>query len=325
MSEYSDEINKLVAEGLHCRAIAKQLDVSPGSLSYYLKVNNIQVLDGKNTIMTDIPLMEEIKKLHTEGFTYVEIGNALTINPKSVCKVVGKLGLPRRTPLESLRNNYTVDETAFTKDNAETAYWLGWLITDGCLTDNNAISIGLKAEDGYIVEKLKEFVGSTAKCHYIEYFHKQMQRNVRQVSFSITSEVLASNLKRHNVTPRKSCKEQPPNIDWLYGEHASVFWRACIEGDGYISKNYKQPCISFVGGVALLSAFREYCEKVCGVKVGKRLAALKKDNPDFLRIEYTGPDSRKIMRKLWSQGDIFLKRKQERVQAVIEHWKHETQ
>lgn len=323
IKDYDVQIRKLAADGLHCRAIAKRLDLTPPSLSYFLKKNNIKVADGKSTVATDSVKLSEISRLHVEGFTYEEIANLLNINTKSVQKFVNELGLQKRTHHESYRNTYTIDESAFTKDDSETAYWLGWVITDGCLTDANSIYLSLKGEDGYIVEAFKQYLGSTAKCKYTEYFHKQCQKKVSQAAFSVRSSVIADNLKKHNVAPRKSCKEKPPAIDWLNGEHASIFWRACIEGDGYVSKDYEQPCISIVGSEELLSAFREYCEKICGVKIGKPLAIRKAHRPDYRTLEYTGIDSRKIMRNLWSQGDIFLKRKQDRVKAVIEHWKHE--
>jgi DNA-binding CsgD family transcriptional regulator len=321
IASYHDEIVLAASEGLSLIEIARKLSIESCSLLYHVTKHNIAVTNGKMTVQNRKDVVDKVIELHLAGKTYIEIGKIVGINPKSVPRILDNNNVTKRTILESYRLNYTVSPNAFSDFNDEnTVYWYGWLVTDGCISDKNSISLALKGEDGYIVEAFKVYMGSTAKCTHGAYFHKQLQRDVSSSSFSIRDKATADRLRAQGMDSRKSCKEKSPSFDWLYGENAAVFWRACLEGDGYIKKDVHHTCIELVGSEELLEGFRTYCETIIGVKPNKKLRKRSYGDPNFRLLAYSGIDSRNIMRKLWSSGSIFLKRKQLIVNNVLDYW-----
>jgi len=320
MIDYKDGIERLAVEGLNPVEIANKLDINVTSLRYFLEINNIKCTNGRSTVASDKSLVNKIIELHLDNNTYLEIAAKLGINQKSVYKILVDNNIPLKTSKESARARNPINENAFANFNDELAcYWYGWLLSDGTLSDTNSIALSLKESDKEIVDAFRDYLG--AKKTYVNTnFHKQLQRDVCSVSTSLRDAVIANRLREQGMSARKSCNEQPPKFDWLHGEHAAVFWRAYIEGDGSVAKDLRSSAITLVGGEDILKAFRTFAEVVCGVKPEKKLQKRSYGHPDFRAICYCGKEARDIMRKLWSSGSIFLKRKQEIVQSQLNHW-----
>jgi hypothetical protein len=54
---------------------------------------------------------------------------------------------------------YHVNINKFSKiDSEESAYWLGFLYADGCMSEESRIGVMLKASDKHHLEKLKNFL-----------------------------------------------------------------------------------------------------------------------------------------------------------------------
>ena len=324
LSDYDSQIRLLASEGKNAREISIDLGLESTSVLYHCKTSGISVRNGKFTIENK-QQESEVIALHKDGFTYEEIAKQLEIPSKRIPKILDKYGEEKRTTLESYRINYTINDKAFTDfEDAETVYWYGWLLTDGCITDKNSISLSLKAEDGYIVERFRDYMKSNAKINYSNYFHKQLQRNVKQVGFSVMSKLVVDSLKLQNMEPRKSCKERLPNFDWLDGSNATVFWRAVLEGDGYVSNfENRNPEISLVGSEELLNGFKKFVVKHCGVDEDRELKKRNYGDPNFRLVTYSGVNALKIMRKLWKDcGILCLERKRLRAVGNLEKFAH---
>lgn len=324
LDNYDNEIRKLASDGKSVIEISNILALESTSVSYHCRTSGISVRNGKFTI-EDKEQENKIIALHRDGFTYDEIATQLNMPPKRIPKVLDKHGEAKRTTLESYRLNYTIDSSVFTDfEDAETVYWYGWLLTDGCVSDKNSISLSLKAEDGYIVEKFRDYMKSTAKINYSNYFHKQLQRNVEQVSFSVMSKDTADKLRLQNMEPRKSCKERLPNFDWLDGSQAKVFWRAVMEGDGYVSNfENRNPEISLVGSEELLNGFKKFIIKHCGVNEDRELKKRNYGDQNFRLVSYSGVNALKVMKHLWEDcKGLCLERKRLRAIGNITKFAH---
>lgn len=321
VSLYMEEVEKLAYEGYTVKQIAEVLNLNASSLNYQVKTRGINVRNGKY-LQENLEEESKVLDLHDQGFTYSEISEKLGIPYKRIPMYLKKNNVKTRTFSESFRCGFSLDERAFDDFNKEEpVYWFGWLLTDGCLSDKNLISISLKSEDSEIVEGLKKFLKSDSKVNYLEYFHKQSGKVVQTTSFAVMSKKLADALKSQNLYPRKSCTERLPNFDWLDGEHAAVFWRACIEGDGYVSNietdSRKYARISLVGSKELLGGFSQYVHKHCGIPLKEVSTNKKNVDPRYATIEYSGKSAYFIIKKLWSAGSIFLTRKKNRADNII--------
>lgn len=320
MSDYTDEIIALAAKGFHAKQIAETIGVDPTSLKYHIRKLGIKVRNGKY-LKDNYEEEMAVIDLYNQNFTYIEIAEKLNIPSKRVPLYLDKHGIDKRNSREAKLARSNINLSAFSNmEDEETVYWLGWIITDGCLCDSNSISLGLKGEDVEIVEKFRDYIKPGCEVKVKNYFHKQSQKMVSSASINVTSDDVANNLRLQNVTARKSCKERLPNFDYINSPLAPVFWRACLEGDGHIVKSLRSSGIDLVGSEELLTGFKEFCEKVCGVKEGKKLRKRNYGNPDFRLISYSGSDARKIMRILWSKGSIFLERKKKTVEAQLAYW-----
>lgn len=317
VEDYRDKILELASKGINARQIAIQLGLDVSSLKYFIKTRKIEVVNG-NEYIEYIKYCDAVVSLYAENKTYREIAEDLSIPYKWVAKCLDYAGVPKRTTKDSKAARSTTNHNAFKVIDFESAYWLGWIITDGCVSDKNIISIGLKGSDYRIVEQIRDYLKPTTNIRVKEYFHKQTNKIISQVNFAVMSESITNNLRNQNVYPRKSCNERLPNFDWLNADFAPIFWRAVIEGDGCIRLGNKSPEISLVGSEELLCGFKKFSEFVCGVKPNKQLRSKKNGNPNFRTIAYTGDDCRKIVRKLWSAGTIFLERKKVIAEQIMQ-------
>lgn len=325
ISQFLPEVIELASSGMSTKHIAEKLCISQSSLWYQIKKNNITVRNGK---FLEENKDEEIAviSLHKQGMTYNEIAKELGIPSKRIPKYLDKNGVKKRTVVESFRMKMKLNEDCFGDfSSAESQYWFGWLVTDGCLTTRNTISLSLKASDKIVIEKLKEFFRADAAIFETTYLHKQIDKLVSTCSITVGSKKIADSLRSQNMFERKSCNEKLPNFDWLDGENAHHFWRACVEGDGCISrlqgKNKIDVKISLVGSSELLTGFREYSEKHCGVKPGKMLRSRNYGDPNFRLLDYCCHDAYLICKKLYeNSGELFLPRKKERADAIVAYY-----
>lgn len=318
LSDHHERIVELAATGMNSRKIAQTIGVDPCSLRYHINKHNIKVINGKFTVQNNQELVDKVIELYKRKLTYEEIGEIVNIDPKSVPNILDSNKIEKLTSSGSFRNRRPLNEVAFKDFNNElAAYWYGWLLTDGSISDVGTVSLGLQGADVEIIQKFADYIGVKTEIKVKTYFHKQLQRNVESASFAVKDDLIAQRLTAQGLEPRKSCKEKLPKFDWLHGESAAPFWRACLEGDGHIRKDLSSCSVCLIGGEELLNGFKKYAEVICGVKEGKPLVSRTYGDPNFRTVTYCGTDSRKILRKLWSQGSVFLERKRLVVEAQL--------
>jgi hypothetical protein len=99
---------------------------------------------------------------------------------------------------------------------------LGFLLADGCVTNNHVLSLCLKAADQYHIEQFRDFLGSDHPIHLFQ------RRNSSESSFFVASVHLCTALAYYGVTPRKS-RTASASAELRENAH---FWRGLIDGDG---------------------------------------------------------------------------------------------
>ena len=101
------------------------------------------------------------------------------------------------------RRKYTVNEKAFDLVTDESAYWVGFIMADGCISYNYQapsyaprLRINLKTCDIGHLDKLRTFLKYDGII--------ALRDNDRYCSLEITSGYLVQSLKRFGITERKS-------------------------------------------------------------------------------------------------------------------------
>jgi len=120
-----------------------------------------------------------------------------------------------------------VDGYYFNTWNEGSAYWLGYLLTDGCMSDTGEISIG--TADREIPVKLKACIMSTHRI-------TRSATNFGTIAYrmSITSPSLSSRLSSLGMEPRKSHTVRVPRVPLFCLRH---FLRGVVDGNGSIICN----------------------------------------------------------------------------------------
>ncbi len=154
-------------------------------------------------------------------------------------------------------------------DNEEKAYWLGFIVADGCVlwnerTGNYALQIGLQSGDSEHLEQLARDMGSLNLVA-----RDQRNGTCRLVWYS---KRLVARLIELGIMPRKSGVEKIPTFPLTLEKH---FWRGVFDGDGMLktqSKGYNlvtEYCLSFIGSLEILSGFQQWAQVTTGVRTQK--------------------------------------------------------
>lgn len=149
------------------------------------------------------------------------------------------------------RRKYSLNESAFEVVTEESAYWVGFIMADGCISrdkspDSRRLRINLKFSDANHLQRLRSF---------LQYEGQVATRdNGRYCSLEINSARLVASLRRYGVVERKSCTASVIHLNTNLH-----FWRGLIDGDGtlYLYKNM-YPALSLCGSEAILTQFADY-------------------------------------------------------------------
>lgn len=127
-------------------------------------------------------------------------------------------------------------------DSDKKAYFLGFIMADGCITTpspnsknkSSYLVTRIQKRDDYIIESLNKEITPYKNLYFFKYKNPNRQE---QSIHAVYSNKVCEDLGRLGVTPRKSGNESFPNIPKsLIG----AFTRGYMDGDGcvYIRKEY---------------------------------------------------------------------------------------
>ena len=213
---------------------------------YSVPVENsyLTIVDKENYILGNIATK-----------TPKQIAEELTIPIIQVRKICNKNGI---NLAELKHKKYLaqigVDIDFFKKESSEMFWILGWLTTDGNVTDNGVISIGLHNQDTDCEEKIRNILAPNKKLH----FHKHGP----YVSFNYVCKEHAVDLLKWGITPRKSLTFKPSES--IPFDYQNVYLRGVLEGDGCICLTNGTGTLGFNGTDALVT----YVSKVINAHLG---------------------------------------------------------
>lgn len=191
-----------------------------------------------------------------------KVAAGLGVTSPAVYLALSKNGISAR-PLSSYSKEEAIEHGFFSKiDSAEKAYWLGFLLTDGCVTKRGEIIVSLKATDASHLALWRTAVGSQRRISIsgrMKSFagYRWFCRTARLV---IKSNRLAADLFGLGVTPAKTGHTIYPS--GIPAELESHFWRGAVDGDGWLcwvkSGKRQQLVLGFTGDLPMVQAFRNF-------------------------------------------------------------------
>lgn len=314
LSEFHSKITQMASDGFNYADVANELGVNKSSVRRYAISNNINFIGLRFNSEVDTDVCAKVIQMYKDGFTGDQITAVCSLNRKTVYSILNKENL-----INKQRYNYKrgkINDNAFSdfENDRLAAYFYGWIVTDGCLSDEGNISLALQSCDGYIVNKLLEYVGSNRKASDRNIVRGDKVYTASRGSFC--DKIIIKRLVDQGLSPRKSGKEVLPKFNWLNGKTSKDFWQGCLEGDGWVFVNEKQRQIGLLGSDELLLGFIKFCEDVCGVKKGKTPNRLY--NTDKIKqVSYNNNDAMLIAKTVWNDTAFRLERKYALSQLLI--------
>lgn len=180
--------------------------------------------------------------------TISEVADKFKCSNPTVIKILNEFNVKRWK--KARLHNPSLREDFFSNIDSEAkAYFLGLILTDGNVfhekngNRQSSISITLNAEDSYLLDEFKTAVNAETSmssdgrgCNYV----------------AVRSDIMARDLYRYGVVPRKSCKEI--NLPSVSDSMMPHLVRGILDGDGSVlhSKNWEWQSIVFCGSHTLM-------------------------------------------------------------------------
>lgn len=247
------QLTAMYQEGKATPLIAETLNTNPSTVSKYVKRAGLTIRSHKEIAATKRLYDESaVIAMYNSGCNATEIATTFKIKPHNVYDTLERHGIQRRNA-HNAHSIYTLDENVFDIVNEESAYWIGFLMADGCLYQSKKatwhLSVFLAERDRGHLEKLQAFLGSS---HPLVTRH---MKNSTACGFRVSSRKIAEALMRFGVTPRKSKTAQVANL-----ENDRHFWRGVVDGDGclYTDKRYGTVSLSVIGSSMLMEQFAKF-------------------------------------------------------------------
>lgn len=206
---------------------------------------------------------------------------------------------------------YRINHFSFDVLDKKTAWFIGWMVSDGFVRDDRRFGLKVSVKDKDIVEKFRNYMQYTGPIYSHKQTLKQTNKNYYQVSIQPTSKRIVTQFVKLGIIPNKSLFTIFPMIIRNGDENiVRSFIRGVFEGDGSFLLEGKQSLLfQVVGTKELCSDIREHLVKHVGVKITKLTQNKKGCNHYALR--YRGRhQALRIMDWLYeSAGSDILNRK----------------
>lgn len=237
------------------------------------------------------------------------------VTPQAILYQLKKRNLPS---VKGGHRKRKLNEKRFTVLDEQSAYWLGFIMADGCLLRTtklykrpNRLVIQLSSIDRDHLEKFKEFLETDAE---ITTFTPKGTFSTNDICrISVNSTELCKTLMDYGISERKTGNEIVPILPDRLIRH---FIRGYFDGDGCItigSRGY--PSFSICGNRHLLSYIQVYLVSDCNLNFTKIVKDKRHEN--IYSLHYTGNQTATIYDYLYKDSTIYLKRKRDKFNLLL--------
>lgn len=256
----------------------------------------------------------EIKEMYKSGMTckeiFQEFSNIYSCE-ESIQKIVRNMGISRG----KYKKPVVVDENYFECiDNEHKAYWVGFLLADGCIikykNKSDTLKLELSVKDKYIIESFAKDIKTDRKVKDYKYSKKH------NAQIQIKSNKISNDLSKYGIVPNKTFKiDGIKNIPIELIRH---FIRGYFDGDGcaYLYKpkdqNKHRLTITFCGTKDFLNDLN-ITLSVQAFTETRILIDMNKYGCNVFNLRYIGNnDIRNLFNYMYKDATIYLKRKREK-------------
>lgn len=243
---------------------------------------------------------------YNAGVSVHDISNTYHIGLLRANEILAKNNIQKKSLSKILRdyNNYTLNEHVFDYINENSAYWVGFLMSDGNIYKDH-IRLHIQLRDIAHLEKFKLFMGSNHRI-------KTGQKDGHPwCNIKFRSKYISKKLSEYNIVPNKTFITKTPD-SLLFDKN---YWRGMVDGDGTVGIYSGHACIGLSGTKEIVQEFLDFCNTI----VSHNYTPHKHENIYFVRISCR--IARKIIRYLYEGSNIYLNRKYETAMKIIKSMK----
>lgn len=258
--------------------------------------------------------IDRIVALYAGGLTMKAIEASTGISYTAIRNGLVRRGIDRREKPKFVRVR-KVNETYFDEiDTEEKAYWLGFLMADGCVRDGR-MTLLLSSRDADHIHKFAAAIKTDYPIQQRRSFSMGAWRDATFIE--VHRAEFVAGLMKHGVVPRKSHDGKPCLLE--RSELQRHYWRGMFDGDGSISKaaypnrNWVGYQANFCGNEAIVNAFAEFIRSrsshPCTVRpVGNQFS-----------FQFSGVGAlQKSLAVLYADASVYLDRKYQIYQDLMQ-------
>lgn len=199
----------------------------------------------------------EMQKLYDQYGSGNAIAKAIGIDPKTAYTWIAKHGITTKGTQGARKHHYNYRYFDHI-DTEEKAYWLGFLLADGCVYqgsggNSHRLQINLQGADYHHLEKFQEAIGSSYKIQ------RKTVKGSDVAILKVNSTQMCEDLMKHGVVPRKTLVGVFPDVEELLYHHLI---RGFFDGDGsFTTSRSGSVHIKFAGGRDMLTQVQTFFAK----------------------------------------------------------------
>ena len=293
----------LYASGMTIKNIATATNRATGSVG--------NVIKGVTNRAKPVPpeRLQQISDAYLNNKDTLACASQFGISRGYIYQLLDKNNIDRQKPSEYTRKYY-LNENYFEQLTQESAYWLGFLLADGCLYQDKyskRIQLCLAQKDEAHLEMFRNAITDTPLYHG----HSKLSGKDRyHVRLTISSEKVYSSLIKLGLFPRKSLVHDTPIIP----EHLMApMYLGYFDGDGSVyaaqsqTQRGKKYGINIVGPQSFCLKFQSWMFDKTQAHLN--IAQLNCADGKLYSLRGATEASIRILTFLYEKSDIFLSRK----------------
>lgn len=275
-------------DGQSTGEVARSMGVSDTWVQAQLKRAGVQV----RTRGLPTQSSADIAARYVAGESTGNIARDLGLSDVAVCLHLRRHGVPVR-PGGWATRIYPLLDAAFDQVTEASAYWAGFLMADGCVSDAGRITLALQVGDVDHVRAWLGFLGSP---------DRPVSLTENKARAQVSSPRITAALAMHGVVPRKTNRGLPASKQLALHP---AFWRGMVDGDGTISfpKGKHGPAVGLVGSAVLMNQYADFLRDA--VLDGFRPRVLAVSGTEVIKqVKVEGRRARAVVATLWSGVDL---------------------
>lgn len=256
----------------------------------------------------------EIIRLYTDtDMSILDISKKFNVSTTPITRILKDNGVKLINKKAFVRK-HNVNDDYFNKiDTEEKAYWLGFIASDGYIT-NNRVGIGLSIIDKEHLEKFKKCINSDTDIRIISANGNTVKHDSCDLRF--TSQKMVKDLKKYTIVENKTFVLDL-NILFKYIPYELIHHvlRGYFDGDGTISQNKitKQPIFSIIATEKNILVIKEL------LNIKNKIIKEKRRKDSFYIQEQSRENFKNLYNYLYKNSSIFLDRKKEKFEKIIKY------